>query len=853
MSASSSTRRVALAFASLSLLFVSRAWSEPLPEPTIVESRLALDPNPLLRTGTLPPPTEIAAMQEEREEQHELRDAWLESRHRAPGVDWRQIEEENRRALSLLRSGGGLRETSPGTWTEIGSANQAGHSRTAYPSGDGQNLFVGSAQGGVWKGTIAGANWQPIADDLGLGSNQVVVMPEGGPGEPEVVFTFSSVGGSATMHATTDNGQTWFVPAGLPGDFYEWKRMVIDPSTPRLAYLLSRSRYTSYGFILARSTNGGLNWEQRYVFPANPRCDLWIDRIEGGDLYVMAGDQMYRSTNQGGTFQLLGDANAGTVGDVVLAGSEAGGPTFYAALKVGGVWKIYRSSNAGASWTFKHNATNMWTHLTTSVTNPEIVIYGGVDCYRSTNGASTFSIINSWADYYGDPENKLHADIRGLDTHWVNGQGAIFFNTDGGTYVSYDDGATVQNLSLFGLGISQYYDTFTSSTDPYLVAAGAQDQGYQISNQTSSDPYLPFDQWISGDYGHLTSTTRDHTLLYCTYPGFILYQKFEGVNQLLMLDFPAGTNLWLPPVVADPHEEGTFYFLGDKLWKYDRNEPSYSFVRSEYADFGTGVLAALAISTVDANYWYAVEDNGNLWWSHNHGAAWTLANDGPSGHWFYGTTLIASPNDREVAYVGGSGYLGHAVWKTTNGGSTWTGIGTGLPNTLVYELVLGGQGQDELFAATEVGPYAYDEDAATWEYIGGDDAPITTYWCVEWVPEISAVRFGTYGRGAWDYRLLSPTDVAGSDVSAQPVLAAAPNPVSTVTTLSFSLESAGDVRLAIYDVAGRERGEIFSGPLPAGSHAIEWNRATTPMSAGTYFARLQSTDGVAVTKLRVLE
>jgi len=56
-----------------------------------------------------------------------------------------------------------------------------------------------------------------------------------------------------------------------------------------------------------------------------------------------------------------------------------------------------------------------------------------------------------------------------------------------------------------------------------------------------------------------------------------------------------------------------------------------------------------------------------------------------------------------------------------------------------------------IFAATEVGPYAYSFDDGHWEDISADNAPDQTYWTVDYIHEIHTVRFGTYGRGIWDY------------------------------------------------------------------------------------------------------
>ena len=56
-----------------------------------------------------------------------------------------------------------------------------------------------------------------------------------------------------------------------------------------------------------------------------------------------------------------------------------------------------------------------------------------------------------------------------------------------------------------------------------------------------------------------------------------------------------------------------------------------------------------------------------------------------------------------------------------------------------------------IFAATSVGPYMYSNETGTWEDMSGEYAPDQTYWTVDYIPQIHTVRFGTYGRGIWDY------------------------------------------------------------------------------------------------------
>lgn len=810
-----------------------------------------------LRGERIPSPTEIEQWRGDRRERRQHREAWLESLHWAPpGTDWKAIEAANRRALALERYArieAGERSV---FWNELGSVNLAGRTHAAVPSGDGAHLYVGSNLGGIWRGTLEGTDWQPLSDGLGLGSFRIAVAPAAGS-EPEVVLTMAGT----TLHASDDGGQTWFVPQGLPESIYDAIRVLHDPGHPRTIYFLSRSsawindQYV-YGMMVSRSTDGGHTFTIRHVRNGAPGCDLWMDRVAGGPLFLMQGNTLYRSIDGAATFQTVGTATSNTVSDVVLAASEAGGPTFYAALKEGSAWKLYRS-DGGVNWTYRRVITDFWETMVASTLNADLLFIAGVECWRSTNGGTSLTKVNNWWDYYDNPEHRLHADLPGMDIHRFGSQERIYFNTDGGTYVSTDGGLTVQNLSLLGLAISQYYGTLTSSTDPYLVAAGSQDQGYQQSTPAGRAAYLPFTQLISGDYGHLTSTTRAHDWLYSVYPGFVLLQVNEASPQeLIQLDFPECDHAWMPPILADPLDPDVFYFCGDHLWKYERTT-NYSYTMTELPqDFSgnSAYVSALAISPADYNSWYVATNTGVLWYSHDAGATWTQsASGGPDAHYFYGTALVASPGNRDLAYVGGSGYAGHSVWKTTDGGITWTGMGDGLPNTLVYGLALGGESGEDLFAACEAGPYFFDAPAGRWADAMGTEAPLTVYWCVEWVPEIGVARFGTYGRGIWDYAPPEASDVAQTTGPRGLRLEVSPSPARTRLALRFALPRADRARLELFDVSGRCVARIADETFNAGEHDLAFDLTGAHLSAGTYLARLASGPAALVRKVQVIE
>ncbi|HVP14611.1 MAG TPA: T9SS type A sorting domain-containing protein [Terriglobales bacterium] len=86
-------------------------------------------------------------------------------------------------------------------------------------------------------------------------------------------------------------------------------------------------------------------------------------------------------------------------------------------------------------------------------------------------------------------------------------------------------------------------------------------------------------------------------------------------------------------------------------------------------------------------------------------------------------------------------------------------------------------------------------------------------------------------------------------------LALAPNPAFRSTNLSFTLGREADLRLDVFDLAGRRVATPFAGHAQAGTTRVEWTlrRADgSPVPAGIYFARLEGLGKATVARLVVL-
>jgi|GEM_PF-5526029 len=76
-----------------------------------------------------------------------------------------------------------------------------------------------------------------------------------------------------------------------------------------------------------------------------------------------------------------------------------------------------------------------------------------------------------------------------------------------------------------------------------------------------------------------------------------------------------------------------------------------------------------------------------------------------------------------------------------------------------------------------------------------------------------------------------------------------PNPFNPSTTIGFSLESAGNVKLEVFDVLGRKVATLLNREMSSGEHSARFDAGN--LSSGIYLYRLE-TDGVAQTRYMTL-
>ena len=595
--------------------------------------------------------------------------------------------------------------------------------------------------------------------------------------------------GKASLLYSDNDGAT-FSPANIqfpvPGSNNNVvSSMVVLNDSAKTIYALAIGWDNNVGGAQAmcfRSTDQGLNFTLIHTFPLNNENKISLcNPYNTNDVFIL--------DNQSNLTKLrLWTATAASVSLVsefpisssdlnqisILKGQKSGSTTTLYALFNNN--KLYRTTDAGATWTFKGTLpTPSWNRLDVSVSNPDALFFGGLNAWRSLNQGVTWTAVNQWSEYYNNVAGKLHADIMEI-TGFKKTDGTPFtiINNHGGVAVSYDNLLTTNNLSISGLTNAQYYDVTTDPANNNRVFSGSQDQGMQRNLNGLAPGVLNLNQVLSGDYGHLClAGTPKH--LWTEYPGGVIYYYDDPNGNYLSTYYMSGTQKpnagWMMPMVnvADSTDNsvlmggGNFNGGGGSyLCKITATGSSFSTVQYNY-DFransnnGSSGISAIECSRKNVNKIYVATEDGSFFYSNDKGVNWSKSVLlGPRPWYIYGSGIYSSRIDANIVWFCGSGYSSAPVLKSTDGGQTFLSMNTGLPNTLVHQIV-GNENENMLFAATDAGPYVYIVADNKWYSLTGANTPIQSYTSVEYLSASNTVRFSTYGRGIWDLKITAST------------------------------------------------------------------------------------------------
>ena len=785
-------------------------------------------------------------------------------------------------------------------WVERGPRNIGGRTRAfaidvAHPT----TLIAGSVGGGIWRSLNDGATWSPrtapgqihnttcIAQDTRAGHTSTWYV---GTGEVRGSTTNATRWGALYLgdgiFKSTDGGSTWtLLPSTVSGtpqtaDAFDYvNNVATNPANAAQDEVLAATYKGIY-----RSVDGGGSWTP-VIASDSGYTDVAVTST--GVMYATtrtgSSSRVWRSTDGTAWAQIqpagyLAPAVRAVVGlapsnpqIAYLFAYGSGAPT------VNGLqfWKYtYLSGDgSGVGGTWENRTANLPDTIFTQTgydqivrvkpDDPNFVLLGGTDIYRSTDGFATTSAITVIGGYpflppYGDHHPDQHGGaFSPLDAH------VFYSSNDGGVHKAPDitrPDMVWTNLDR-GYDVTQFYSvSLAPEAGSNVILAGAQDNFSLLCNAPGLSDWSPA---YGGDGTIVEVAPLASDRLYTQYQGgFAQRMKRNLTNVVDITPRTATDRLFVNPIVLDPNNPALLYYsaatssIGPMIWR-NSNAPladtlaGWTNLPATSVGFASGYvrgISALGISiTNSANVLYYGTIDGIVMRAANVNTNTpTVTNITPLGL-NAGTSLggfvrciAVDPTNSDHALLVFGNYNFPSLWFTTNGGTNWTNVEGNLAGpagpSIRWATMFYVEGQMMVFLGTSVGllsTTALNGASTVWAQEAADAIGNVPVAWMDFRASDNTLAVATHGRGVFTTRFLGagavgPGPVAGG-VSLGPSF---PNPADHEATIAFELPRGADVSLRIYDVAGREVAVLVDGRESGGRHQVPVS--TRSLAPGTY-------------------
>ncbi|MBV8206113.1 MAG: glycoside hydrolase [Acidobacteria bacterium] len=708
-------------------------------------------------------------------------------------------------------------------WREIGPY-RGGRTRALAGIPNQPNVaFIGVSNGGVWKTTDYGHTWQSQWDDQPVGSIGAIGIS---PADPNTIYVGTGEGLNRPdlalgdgMYKSQDGGKTW-AHLGLR-DSQQIPWISVDPRDPNRLFVAALGH--PYGPNpergIFRSSDGGRTFEKVLykdentggsfveIDPTDPhivyaalweaRQGPWENSQWGGP-----GGGLFKSTDGGTTWHpLTKGLPEGTVQvDVTISPSDP--RRLYASVAAGRGVSIYSSNDAGESWSAATNDPRPASRIgggdlpvpRVDPKNPDVLYITSTVVWKSSDAGKT------WTGIRGAPGGDDYQNI------WINPNDShiIYITSDQGAIVSVNGGATWS--SWYNQPTAAVYHVAADNAFPYRVCSGQQDSGSVCVRTRGNDGEITMRDWhpvAVEEYGYAAPDPRDPDMVYGG--KLTRYNRRTGQVQNIAprpLRGPDFRVVRTEPVIFSPKDPSILYFASNVLWETrdggnNWKQISQDLTRATWeipASIGKyrgeqsaqpaqrGVIYAVGPSPLEAGIIWAGTDDGLIHLTRDGGATWTNVTPPQLLPWAKVSQLDAGHFDASTAYAAINTIrlddLRPHIFRTHDGGATWTEIVTGIPaDENVNSVREDSRTKGLLFASTERAVYVSFDDGAHWQSLRLNMPASSVRDIIIKDDDLIA---GTHGRGFWVLDDITPLRQLDSATAHKPLVLFAPETATRV-------------------------------------------------------------------------
>ncbi|MCL5031511.1 MAG: T9SS type A sorting domain-containing protein [Bacteroidetes bacterium] len=684
----------------------------------------------------------------------------------------------------------GMEKVQSSTWTSLGPSNVGGRTRALAVDVSNENVILaGGVSGGMWRSSDGGQSWNKttgsdqmqnvscITQDTRQGHTNIFYYGTGELYFNTSILVKAPYRGNG-IYKSTDDGMSWFplpsTQVNSPQSFmfnfqYVW-RVATDPSNSIQDVLYA----ATFGGIY-KSTNGGATWNL-VLGDSSKGCSFT-------DIKVTSTGVVYATlSNDAGTHAGIWKSTTGDKGSfvnitpaawpivynrIVLDAAASDENQVYFLAETPGAGKVLPSEDGGTDgyslWKYTDGTKSPWEDRSSYIPalggldgnfdsqysadllikvkpdDPNFVIIGGTNLYRSTDGFATPINISNWIGGYATTNDNYDYSNQHPDEHALvflpSNPKVVYSGNDGG--ISKTNDVTSSQVTWISLNngyiTSQFYSVAMdqSANGDNVVIGGMQDNGNYYFNSTN--PSSKWNVLPEGGDGTITAIANNKTFYYIgEQNGYVQRLTLDDQGNALdsaEIEPKGGTNfLFVTPYLLDPNISNIMYLAaGDSVWRnsdlskipdttYYATDVNWTVMNNTAKG---DVITAIGISKTPANILYYGTESGGVYKVNNSNTGDPIPIDIWSGKGLsdgaYVTCIAVDQDNANNVMLVYSNYNVISLYYSSDGGNSWQDVagnleqnpdGSGDGPSCRWATILNVGGATYYFVATSTGVYS---------------------------------------------------------------------------------------------------------------------------------------------------